>query len=224
MTSVELPTSGAFDPLPVPWAAWRPNEAAHALAGVAAPWYVAGGWAIDLFLGEQTREHDDLEIGVPAARFDEVADVLGGLELFVIGPDLASPLPNADEESGPALATPFADAGALLKDCHQTWALERTAACWRLDVFREPSDGDTWVSRRDGRIRLPYDELIERTADGIPYACPEIVLLFKAKVAREKDDDDLAAVLPRLPAGRRGRLASLLARAHPGHRWLAELN
>ncbi|MGH3130634.1 MAG: hypothetical protein ACRDNX_07440 [Gaiellaceae bacterium] len=47
---------------------------------------------------------------------------------------------------------------------------------WRLDVFREPSDGDTWICRRDERIRLPYGEVIERTEDGIPYARPEIVL------------------------------------------------
>jgi hypothetical protein len=35
--------------------------------------YVAAGWALDLFLGRQTRPHEDLEIGVPADRFDEVA-------------------------------------------------------------------------------------------------------------------------------------------------------
>ncbi|HEX5563842.1 MAG TPA: hypothetical protein VFX34_02680, partial [Sporosarcina sp.] len=28
------------------------------------PWGVAGGWAIDLFLGNQTREHSDIEIAI----------------------------------------------------------------------------------------------------------------------------------------------------------------
>jgi hypothetical protein len=50
--------------------------------------------------------------------------------------------------------------------------------------------------------------VIAHTNDGIPYARPEIVLLFKAKAARAKDDD-FAAVLPRLddecPRVARGR-------------------
>src|SRR5690349_16504078 len=29
-----------------------------------AAWWIAGGWAIDLFLGRVTREHSDLEIGI----------------------------------------------------------------------------------------------------------------------------------------------------------------
>ena len=57
------------------WDSWTPREAALHLARLEAPWYVAAGWALDLVLGRRTREHDDLEIGVPAHRFAEgVAD------------------------------------------------------------------------------------------------------------------------------------------------------
>ncbi|MGM7683701.1 nucleotidyltransferase domain-containing protein [Cytobacillus sp. Hm23] len=28
------------------------------------PWFIAGGWAIDLFIGKQTRPHHDLEIAI----------------------------------------------------------------------------------------------------------------------------------------------------------------
>ena len=94
---------------------------------------------------------------------------------------------------------------------------------WRLDVFREPAADGEWVCRRDERIRLPYDELIARTGDGIPYARPEVVLLFKAKAARPQDDGDFAAVLPRLAPDRRRWLAEALDLVHPGHRWLAAL-
>jgi hypothetical protein len=38
------------------WDAWRPTEPAQRLAGVGAPSYVAGGWPLDLFLGEQRLE------------------------------------------------------------------------------------------------------------------------------------------------------------------------
>ncbi len=174
-----------------------------------APWYVAAGWAIDLFLGEQRREHEDLEIAVPSDRFSEVVGALAGLELFVVGHHLA---------------TPVAQAGELLDTYHQTWALERAAGVWRLDVFREPSAGETWICRRDESIRLPFDQLIEWSGEGIPYARPEIILLFKAKHARAKDDSDLAAALPLLTSERRRWLAGALELVHPGHRWLGEIH
>ena len=181
------------------------------LAGVDAPWYVAAGWAIDLFLGGQRREHEDLEIAVPAARQDEVFAALAGYELFAAG------VPE------PGLVTRVAEASDALETSHQTWVREPGTGLWRLDVFREPSDGDMWVCRRDERIRMPYEQVIERTADGIPYARPEIVLLFKAKHAREKDDGDLAAVLPHLDSERRGWLVEVLELIHPGHRWFGRL-
>jgi hypothetical protein len=191
------------------WEAWRPDEVARRLASLEVPWYVAGGWAIDLFLGGERREHEDLEIGVPSERFlAEVAPALSELELYVT-------------DSGQV--TPLGDAAARLPVTHQTWGLDRGAGVWRIDVFREPGRAGEWICRRDDRIRLRYGELIERTPDGIPYARPEVVLLFKARSARPKDEADLAAVLPRLGAARRHLLAGWIEQVHPGHFWLPEL-
>jgi Aminoglycoside-2''-adenylyltransferase len=190
------------------WAAWTPQEAALRLAGVEAPWAIAGGWAIDLFLGRERRAHEDLEIGVPAGRFGEIAGALGELEFHVVARGVAAPVAEARES---------------MKTVHQTWGLDRAANVWRIDVFREPHDGDHWVARRDESIRLPYDELIEHTADGIPYERPEVVLLFKAKHSRPKDEADLAAVLPHLNVERRRLLARWIEQVHPGHFWLPDL-
>ena len=190
------------------WDAWRPEDAAARLVEIDVPWYVAAGWAIDLFLGKQRREHDDLELGVPADRFDEVAAALGELDFHVVTRGRAEPL---------------AEAGELMETVHQTWGLDRSANVWRVDLFREPSAGGEWVCRRDEAIRLPYDELIEHTAGGIPYARPEVVLVFKAKDARPKDESDLAAVLPRLDSERRRLLAGWISLVHPGHFWLPDL-
>ena len=128
--------TGAFQPDVSKWDAWRPERVASVLEGVEAPWYVAAGWAIDLFLGGERREHEDLEIAVPNSRFDEFVDALAGLELFVI--------------TGPAEATPLAQARDRLHETHQTWAREPATGRWRLDLFREPSDGDTWIGRLEG--------------------------------------------------------------------------
>ena len=202
----------AFRPDVDKWEAWRPEEAYRRLAGVEVPWYVAAGWAIDLFLGGERRDHEDLELAVPNARFGELAAALPELDPFVIG----------TPENG--LATAYAEVGdEALSETHQTWFRERTTGLWRLDVFREPSDGDTWICRRDDRLRMPYERLVEHTAGGIPFGRPEVVLLYKAKHARPKDDADLAATLPRLDGGRRAWLAEALELVHPGHRWLADL-
>jgi hypothetical protein len=202
----------AFEPDNEKWDAWRPQEVARRLADVDVPWYVAAGWAIDLFLGDERRDHEDLEIAVPRDRLGEVLAVFDECDLFaagVPGPDLVTPLAYVDE---------------TCRSYHQTWVRERATGRWRLDVFREPADGDVWICRRDSSIRLPYERVIERTRDGIPYGAPEIVLLFKAKHSRAKDDDDFAAVLPRLAPPRRRWLAAALARVHPGHRWLDALS
>jgi hypothetical protein len=195
------------------WDAWRPAEAACRLGGVRAPWYVAAGWAIDLFLGEQRREHEDLEIAVPADRFDEVVAALPGFEIYVPG--------RVGKESR---FWPLDTAGEMFETRHQTWVLEPAAGVWRMDVFREPSDGDTWICRRSEQIRLPYAEVIEHTSEGIPYARPEIVLLFKAKHARRKKDRaDFEDTLPNLAPERRRWLAEALVLCHPGHAWLEAL-
>jgi len=149
-----VPAFEAFDADLVDWDAWHPGEVARRLDGVDVPWYVAAGWALELFLGEQRREHEDLEIGVPAKRFGEVVAALDGLEFHTVSPDPAK-APRADGR-GCTLATPIGLAGALLESSHQTWALDRAAGAWRLDVFREPSQGDTWISRRHERIRMSY--------------------------------------------------------------------
>ena len=206
--------AGAFEPDLSLWDAWRPEHVAALLAGVQAPWYVAAGWAIDLFLGEASREHEDLEIAVPRERFSEIAEKLAGFELFVPDGDLTDP----------GLVWPFAHAPKELDGHHQTWVREPATGRWLLDVFREPSHGDTWIYRRDERIRLPYADVIERTDDGIPYARPEIVLLFKAKRSvRPKDEADLAAVLPSVGRDRRRWLAEALALVHPDHPWLERI-
>lgn len=190
------------------WDAWEPEHVSLLLSDVQAPWAVTAGWAIDLFLGGRRREHEDLEIAVPSDRFREIADALSGFDFFV---------PTGD---GSERLRPLDPAGRLLETHHQTWVREPSTGKWRLDVFREPTSDGLWVCRRDERLRLAYSELIRHTDGGIPFQRPEIVLLFKAKHARARDDDDLQAVLPALEPARRAWLAGLLARMHPDHRWL----
>jgi hypothetical protein len=190
------------------WRAWRPEEAAQRLETLDVAWCVAAGWAIDLFVGSERRKHEDLEIAAPARAFPQLHALLDDLEFYAVG----------DGE-----VTAVAESPERFDGTHQTWGLDRATFEWRIDVFREPSDGGEWICRRHEEIRLPYDELIERTAGGIPYVRPEVALLFKAKAAREKDEDDLNDVLPLLAPSRRALLRDWIALVHPDHSWLARL-
>ena len=190
------------------WNAWRPTQLASRLQSLEVPWAVAAGWAIDLFIGRESRTHDDLEIVVAGTSFGAVRTALPELTWFGAG-GLAG-------EAG--RIWPLDDAPAEL---HQTWGWDSVNECWRLDVFREPWEGDTWVCRRDPSIRRPIADVIERDPTGIPYLAPEIVLLFKAKHAdRDKDAADFARALPLLDVQRRQWLADALRVVHPGHDWI----
>jgi hypothetical protein len=184
------------------WDAWSPRVMADRLARLDLPWCVAAGWALDLFRGGQTRPHADLEIAVPSAEFPRVAARFEDCSFRVAHDGKLLPLTAETMSAG-----------------HQTWAWERASGRWRFDVFREPHDDDGWICRRDHRIRRPYAEIIERDADGIPYLAPEIVLLFKAKNPREKDESDFQGVLPLLKQERRRWLDDALARVSPTHPW-----
>jgi hypothetical protein len=186
---------------------WTPSQVAQQLAGIATPWYVAAGWALDLFRGTPTRAHGDIEIGVPAAGFPEVRDRFPGYAFDAVS-------------SGRIWENAPPD---VLAATHQTWLRDRSTGNYLLDVFREPHDGDTWICRRDETIRLSYREIIHHTDDGIPYLAPELVLLFKAKHARGKDQADFDRTVPLLTRAQRETLAELLDRTHPGHPWLADL-
>lgn len=208
-----MTATGAFEPDLTKWDAWHPAEAARMFVGIQAPWCVAAGWAIDLFLGEQRRPHGDLEVAVPHDRFSEIAAALAGHELF---------LPMGGPGNG--LVRPFDAAADFDEEYHQTWVREPMTGRWCLDIFRDPSDGDTWICRRDERIRRLYCDMIEFTPDGIPYACPEVTLLFKAKHSGlPKNQADFGAVLPSLDSMRRRWLSESIELIHPGHPWLAAL-
>ena len=212
--SEQLPSGGAelspadIEALDAKWSScWTPSQVAHQLVGVTTPWCVAAGWALDLFRGSQTREHGDIEIAIPAANFPEIRDRFRGYAFDAVGSGRI--WENAEPD--------------VLAATHQTWVRDPATGGYLLDVFREPHDGGTWICRRDETIRYAYEEIIRRTPEGIPYLAPEVVLLFKAKHARPKDQADFEETIPHMTPAQRLTLAELLTCVHPGHRWLANL-
>jgi hypothetical protein len=187
------------------WRPWTPAEVVREIGDLAIPWCVVGGWAIDLFLDEQTRDHEDLEIAVLREHFPHVRRALNAFAFHAVGDGEVRFLPAG-------LDPPL--------DKHQNWVLDVAAEAWRADVMLEPGDASTWVFRRDESIRAPRGFMTHRTTDGIPFLGPHGALLYKAKTARPKDELDFEACLPRMVFEQREWLATAIERVHPGHPWI----
>lgn len=180
-----------------------PLAVSELLKGFPAPWWIAGGWAIDLNLGRVTREHEDVDVSILRRDHGAIRAFLGeDWDFHIVIPRVGSGL-RVVWPPGESLEPPI----------HQTYAVH--PAHGELEFLLEESDGDHWVYRRDRRIRRGLDELSTKTSLGLPALATEVVLLFKAKDPRERDLPDLEAALPSLSAGQLAWLRSAIKLAHP---------
>jgi uncharacterized protein (DUF952 family) len=194
------------------------RRAVEVMAGYRRPWWVAGGWALDLVLGHKTRPHADLEISVLAGDQRALFDHLRGWDLRLAAPGQAFP-----RWDGSRIQSPF----------HQVWARrgpgrpstpeEFAADPTMLGFLLEQSRADRWVFRRHTGVSRLLHQVGVITTGGVPVIAPEVALLFKAKAPRFKDQRDFDRVLPHLDRAARSWLASALDQAHPGHPWHARL-
>ncbi len=188
-----------------PWSGLRPPDVARLLGSVR-DWWVAGGWAVDLWLGEETRPHDDFDIGCRRGDADAVLSALEGWEAWRADEGRLEPLP---ERRAPASGT--------------VWLRRAGTGAWDLQLMPESSVRDRWRFRRDWSVTRTFDSVTWRTPDGIEVLRPEIQLLYKAKDVRPKDEQDFVRVVPTLDDASRAWLRRQLEHVHPGHAWLRRL-
>lgn len=186
---------------------WTPAEARDVLAGLAVPWWVAGGWAVEAFTGV-ARSHEDIDLSV--LRRD-VGTVRAHLEtawhLWAVSDQGLLHLPPGREVPDHA---------------EQIWVREHALAPWRGEVLLNPDLDGRWVFKRDPSLVLSIEDATwER--DGVRYLRPELVLAHKATTGRPKDDSDLEAALPLLDDGQVALLRRVVAHQRPDHPWRARL-
>lgn len=168
-------------------------------------WWVAGGVAIDLFVGWQTRPHEDLDIEMFRGDRDVLFDVFDGWELqFVSAGQLH----------------PFARGQTIPDSVFGVWGRSTSGGPWEVEVMLCDGDGETWRFRRDNEIHVPRARLTSTAPSGLRYCVPEVQLLFKAKKHRPKDDIDMVRCLPRMTSSQLLWLSAALERSEPGHPWL----
>jgi hypothetical protein len=186
---------------------WEPLTLAEAKAmfdPLGIPWWIAGGQAAEAFHGVP-RAHEDVDISMFRKDLPIIRAALGGrFHLWSAGSGMLRPVTDR-----------FPD---LHDESDQVWLREHALAPWRADLVLNPDREGEWVCRRDPTFVAPLDDVTwER--DGIRYLNPEIVLAFKARQQRSKDEHDFAASLPLLDDRAIGWLASYLDRCEPGNVW-----
>jgi hypothetical protein len=192
---------------------WKPlslSEAQMLLSNLPIPWWVAGGVAIDLFVGYETREHGDFDIGI--FRKDQLI-----LQEYLKEWDL-------HKTNQPGLK-PWPKGEYLTVGVNQVWCRRTQASPWEMEVMFMEIEDQRWYYRRVPTVNGPISDLCRKTQAGIQYLAPEIQLLYKAsKAPKEKDDKDFNIVLPLLGGEEKIWLKSALKKQFPeGHVWMERL-
>jgi len=169
-----------------------------------APWWIGGGWALDLHIGRQTREHADVDVVIRRADQGLLRALLPGWDICVAHEGRLEPW-----------------TAPLPPPRHGLWARSDATRGWQVEFLLAETEGDEWVYRRDEKIRLPLSDAVLRTREGIPYLRPELLLLNKSHRVRDRDDLDFDAVLPLLDDDARAWLHNRLP---PDHAWRARLD
>ncbi|RRR98242.1 nucleotidyltransferase domain-containing protein [Glycomyces terrestris] len=196
------------DPLG-PWVPASLDDVRARLAPAGAPWWIGGGYAVELAVGAPFRAHGDVDVLL--LRRDQLAvqRALPDWEWWAADP------PGTLRRWHPGEILPLA--------VHDIWCRPSAAAPWALQFMLDEADGDDWVSRRDPRLRRPLAGIGRTSPAGLPYLSADIQLFYKSKGLRPKDEADFTAVLPVLEPAQRAWLRGALGLADPAHPWLARL-
>ncbi|MFF5105599.1 nucleotidyltransferase domain-containing protein [Streptomyces sp. NPDC000134] len=193
------------------WVPARPEDLAVMFAGADFPWWIAGGYAIELAVGRELRPHGDLDVLVLRRDQALAREMLSDWDMHVADPPGAGRL------------RPWRPGEMLEVPLHDIWCRRTRKAPWSVQLMLDEAEGAHWVSRRDPGVRLPLGRVGRRSPTGIPYLAPEVQLFYKTKATRAKDETDFEAVLPLLDESQRVWLADSIAVTAPDHPWRKRL-
>jgi hypothetical protein len=194
------------------WKPITPAKAKEIMNGLPVPWWIAGGWAVDLFVGRQSRQHEDLDILVLRSNQLCVQRHLSNWELHAADP--------------PGELRPWKDGEFLETGIHDIWCRLNPSDAWQFQIMLAEDMESEWIFRRNPAVRGEISKLGMLSSEGIPYLAPEVQLLYKARAKREpKDEADFLTALPRMNISQRKWLCSALLQTYPeGHPWIGRLS
>ncbi len=208
-TAEEEAEDAAFFRLYGEWAALDPPQLVAFMDGFAPPWWILGGWAIEAFTGAQ-REHEDIDLSILACDVPALRDHVG--DRWHLWSNHGGTLrPITDEHPD------------VLDVRSQIWIRASAHDPWIIDLPITPDRDGLWTNKfLDGHV-LPVEEATWVAEDGVRYLNPEIVLFYKARHRRPKDERDLDRALPLLAPDRVAWLRGAVRTLDAEHPWLARL-
>jgi len=170
-------------------------------------WCFAGGWALDLYFGRQTRTHEDIDVII--LREDQ-------LPVFQ---HLKKNWQLYKAEKG---RLTLWEEGEYLSATKDIWVSKDNSSPFAFQIMIIDVKQDFWVYRREQSVQRPITDVMAETKEGIPYLKPEIQLLYKGggSEIREKDHHDFETICPVLTTQAREWLKASLKKQFPeGHVW-----
>jgi len=189
------------------WAPLDPPGLADFMAGFPRPWWIVGGWAIEAFT-RAPREHEDVDLSILACDVPALREHVGARwHLWSNHGGTLRPLDDTFPE--------------VLDVRSQIWVRASAQDPWVIDLPLTPDRDGLWTNKFLDDHVLPVDDATWVADDGVRYLRPEIVLFYKARQCRPKDERDLDRSLPLLSADQRAWLRDAVRTRWGGdHAWL----
>ena len=211
------------------------------------PYYVCGGFALELFVGKAMRPHSDLDISVFYENKRDVVALLQNngwsVHKRVFEPGSMgglTPISGVNDSKldkiraiwaikpGSHLVPKSREGETDLFD-FEILAHEQTDFNF-IEIVLDHKDSGNFVCGKDKSIARKLDKAI-LYSNGVPYMSPELVLFLKSpeiyfthEIHRDKTPADFKAVMPLLPDESRRWLMGALEKAYPdGCGWLEGL-
>lgn len=173
-------------------------------------WALCGGWAVDAWLGRETREHCDVDLSVFHDEQSTVYTYLTRADGWLLNGHDAVDTDGDQPWDGRQIQFPG--------------HVHAHADGFNLDVQLDRRDGDHWLFSRKADMRMPITQCVQLSPWGVPALVPPALLFYKAiGLIRPHDEADFRSLLPTLAGDERRWLATGLIRLRPGHPWLPEL-
>ncbi|UVI29994.1 nucleotidyltransferase domain-containing protein [Paenibacillus spongiae] len=193
---------------------WKPisvPEVNEIFSALPVRWFIAGGWALDLYLGRQSRAHADIDV------------ILFREEHLTAFKALSGDWTLYKAEKG---ELSLWEEGEFLAATDDIWVCKGGDSPWVFQIMLVDTERDSWIYKRERSIRREVSDIFMTTEEGIPFLKPEIQLLYKGGSSgiREKDERDFQTFLPLLEPHAKEWLAASLKRQFPGgHPWMDDL-